>query len=95
MRHVAGTHCLLRPLGEAVFGNLSFTGKLHNLKRKTGFKPFVHKVNHNTVTGTDNIGNCACARLDKLLCIAEPNIGTVGKSRNLQKVGEALGMCFN
>ena len=52
----------------------------HNFKRHALFNALVDEVNHDVVTGTDNFGNGAGSVFDKILCIADPNVGAVGKT---------------
>ena len=76
LRNVMSKHILLHFLGKKL-GCVSFTGYLHNFKGQLGIKSVVNEVCHNAVTCSDNIGNCADIFLDKLLCITQPNIGTM------------------
>ena len=50
------------------------------------------QIHHNTVTGTDNLGNGTSAVGNQVLRIAQPHVSTVGKPRNLQQVGEVFGL---
>ena len=54
----------------------------------------MHQVNHNAVTRTDNVGNVAFPAFDKLLRVAGPNVGAVGKTGNLQQVGKGFRLRF-
>ena len=54
----------------------------------------MHKVGHNRVSCSDNLGDTAGSVVDQLLRVAEPYVGAVRQARDLQKVGKGLGLCF-
>ena len=86
-------HALPDFCGNLALCNESFADGFHNLERTARFKPLVHEIDHDAVSRSDNLGNCAGSVLDKILRIAEPDVRSVGKTRNLQKVGKVLRLC--
>ena len=52
------------------------------------------QICHNVVTGTYNLRNCTSSVFNKLLSVTEPNIGTMGQSRNLKQVGKCFRLSF-
>ena len=91
--NIVVTHGLLHLLGEELW-SLTLTGYLHYLKGKVGINAVIDKICHDTVTAADNVRNCAYAVFDKVLRIAQPYVRTVGKSRDLEQVGEFCGLCI-
>ena len=55
--HVVIKHFLLVffPVFLRALCDLALTDGLHYIERFDGFKPHVHKIGHNAVTGTDNV----------------------------------------
>ena len=72
---------------------LALTGPLHDLEGHFRLNALVQQVGHDTVTGTDDLGDRADVVVDEVLGVAQPNIGTVGKSRDLEEVAELGGLC--
>ena len=70
--------------------SLTLSYRLHDIEGELTLKTVGDKIKHDTVTRTHNLGNGAGACLNKLLCITEPYVSTVGKTRNLEKVGKIL-----
>ena len=62
----------------------TLTHGLGYFKGSALFKPFMNQVHHYVITRSYNLGNRAGAVINKVLCVAEPNVRTVGKTRNLQ-----------
>ena len=91
--HVALLHGLDVLLGEE-FGGLALSHNLHDFKGHLGLQALVHQVGHNAVTGTDNLGNGAGARLNQILGVAQPHVGAVGQAGDLQQVRELGGVGF-
>ena len=54
----------------------------------------VREIEHDRVTRTDDLGNRAGTVPDQLLCVAQPHVGTVRKTRYLQKIRKILRFCF-
>ena len=80
-------------LGEQ-FARITFTGDFHNLKGHAGIQALLNQVGHNAVTGTDYLRDSAGFVVDQLLSIAQPYVGAMGKTGNLQEICEGLGLTF-
>ena len=50
----------------------------------------MYKIGHDAVSCSDNVGNGAGAVIDKVFCVAEPDVGAMGKSRYLEHIGKVL-----
>ena len=74
-----------------LFG-VALTCYFHYFKGETRLYPFVEQINHYIVTGTYYFGNSTCTVGDKILGIAHIYVGSVRKTRNLQKVGKKFGL---
>ena len=91
--HVVLTHGFLPAGLKAPFGDLAFTHGLHNVKGHLRFQALSQQVQHDTVTAADNLRDGTCARTDKFVGVAGPDIGAVGQAGNLDKLGEILRLC--
>ena len=78
-------------IGKELF-RFTLTGYLHYLERHARLDAFMYEIGHDAVSCSDNIGNGAGAVIYKVFCVAEPDIGTVGKSGYLEHIGEILGL---
>ena len=89
--HIVISHCLLHFLSEKL-GCFSLSGYLHYLEGKIRVNAVIYKIGHNTVTAADNLGYCTYAVFDKILCISQPYVSSMGKSRDLEQVGKSCGL---
>ena len=92
------------PVGNVVFshfrfplvGNaLSFSYAFHYSERKRRLNTHINKTEHNIVTGTNRFVKGGNAVYDKVLRIVQPNVRTVRKTRNTNKLGKRCGICVN
>ena len=66
--------------------SLALSNLLHSLEGKQRVDTGVDKVHHYIVTGTDCIGHSTGTGSDKILRIAQPNIGAVGEARYTHQI---------
>jgi len=82
LRYIVFFKCLVYILVEQLLG-ITLTGYLHYLECELRLKTLMHKINHNIITATDNLGNRAYSVRNKLLCVSEPYVSTVRQTRDL------------
>ena len=83
-----GSHLRLPVIPFVTFalGNYSFTDFLHDIEGKSGIKSHVYQINHNIVTTTNGCRYGTLARLDELLRVAQPYIGSMRQTRYSHKI---------
>ena len=65
---------------------------LHRLERQQRLDAVLHEVVHDVVTRGDRVLQRTRARLDEILCVAEPDVRPMGKARNPHEIGKAVGV---
>ena len=68
----------------------SLSHNLHNFKGHRRVQPVVNQIQHDAVTGTDYLTDVAGAAFDEILRIAQPYVGAVGQTGNLQQIRKIL-----
>ena len=76
-------------IGKELF-RFTLTGYLHYLERHARLDALMYKIGHDAVSCSDNVGNGAGAVIDKVFCVAEPDVGAMGKSGYLEHIGKVL-----
>ena len=69
LRHIVFLHGVYMLLGQLLV-SLALSHYLHNLERHGGVKTLVHKVNHNAVSCSDNLGNGAYVLGNQILGVS-------------------------
>ena len=86
---IVRAHRRLVFVGKELF-RFTLTGYLHYLERHARLDALMYEIGHDAVSCSDNVGNGAGAVIDKVFCVAEPDVGAVGKSRYLEHIGKVL-----
>ena len=68
---------------------------LHDLEGVGVVQPVADQVQHDTVTGTDYLGDIAGSGFDQVLCVPKPHVGAMGQTGDLKQVGKVLGFTFD
>ena len=82
-------HRLHMLLGQEL-GCLALSDNFHDFKGHGRIEAVVDEVEHDAVSCTDNLADVAGSAPDEILRVAQPNIGAVGKSGDLQQVRKIL-----
>ena len=85
LRHIVFLHRLDMFFGQQLM-RLTLSHDFHDFKGHGRVQTMINQIEHDTVSGTDNLTDGAGSALNQVLRVAKPYIGSVRQTGNLQQI---------